>query len=69
MENSGLNKKLLLICNLVDNYFTVFRIVMELGTTVWKDRIRRTEDPDGDIYIGGWRDRKKNGWGHQTTKE
>ena len=49
--------------------FTVFRIVMELGTTVWKDRIRRTEDPDGDIYIGGWRDRKKNGWGHQTSKE
>ena len=49
--------------------FTVFRIVMELGTTVWKDRIRRTENPAGDIYISGWRDREKNGWGHQTSKE
>ena len=48
--------------------FTVFRIVMELGTTVWKDRIRRTEDLDGNIYIGGWRDRKKNGWGQETRK-
>ena len=48
--------------------FTVFRIVMELGTTVWKDRIRRTEDPDGDIYIGGWR-KGENGWGQETSKE
>ena len=49
--------------------FTVFRIVMELGTTVWKDRIRRTEDPNGDIYIGGWRKGEENGWGQETTKK
>ena len=42
---------------------------MELGTTVWKDRIRRTEDPNGDIYIGGWRKGEENGWGQETTKE
>ena len=46
----------------------VLRMVMELGTTVWKDRIRK-EDSDRNIYIGGWRDRKKNGWGHETSKE
>ena len=40
---------------------------MELATTVWKDRIRRTEYPDGTIHIGGWREEKSNGWGQVTS--
>ena len=43
---------------------------MEISS-LWKDKIRRVEkkDPDGTkyLYIGGWREGKKNGWGHETS--
>ena len=43
---------------------------MEISS-LWKDRIRRVEEkePDGtkDLYIGGWREGKENGWGHKTS--
>ena len=42
---------------------------MELGITICKDRIRKQEYPNGDIYIGGWRKGEENGWGQETTKK
>ena len=47
----------------------LFRIIMELGITICKDRIRKQEYPNGDIYIGGWRKGEENGWGQETTKK
>jgi len=38
---------------------------MEIGV-VWVDRMRRIDYTAGTMYVGGWSDDKKTGWGLET---
>ena len=40
--------------------------MLDIGPMV-VDGMEKVEYEDGSVYVGGWRDEKKNGWGRETN--